>query len=92
MIGLQRLLFSKELNLDKMGTRKLKIDEKLLLQNIDLTKFDLYDCEEDGLFSLVKTNKNIECPWCQSKEVSKIDDAKKAQDKLKEQEDGKNIS
>jgi len=72
--------------------RKLKIDEKLLLQNINLEKFDLYDCKEDGLFSLVKTNKNIECPWCESKDVFKIDDAKKAQEKLKEQEDGKNIS
>ncbi len=75
-----------------MGDRKLKISESLLLQNIDLTKFDLYDCEQDGLFALIKTNKNIECPWCQSEIVSKIDDAKKAQDKLKEQEDGKNTS
>ena len=72
-----------------MRTRRLKISEEILLENIDLTKFDLYDCEEDGLFSLVKTNKNIECPWCQSQVVSKIDDAKKAQDKLKEQKDGK---
>lgn len=74
------------------GKRKLRIDEKLLLQNIDLTKFDLYDCEKDGLFSLVKTNNNIQCPWCESTEVSKIDDAAKAQNKLKEQEDGKNIN
>ncbi len=75
-----------------MEKRKLKINEELLLQNIDLTKFDLYDCKEDGLFALINTNKNIECPWCQSKEVLKIDDAKKAQDKFKEQKDGKNTS
>jgi len=55
------------------GKRKLRTDEKLLLQNIDLTKFDLYDCKEDGLFSLVKIDNNIQCPWCLSTEVLKVE-------------------
>lgn len=68
-----------------MGEEKriLKPTEKQILENIDLDKFDIYDCALDGIYAVSKETEDKICPWC-SQPSTLVEDAKEVQTKLKE--------
>lgn len=43
---------------------KITKAEQVLLQTVDRDKHDIYRCEKHGIYAVLKTKENKDCPKC----------------------------